>query len=70
VALHGLGLIREAANELDGVPDLLDQARARGTLTYPTVADRAHALAGECYSRLGQPGLARREYDRLAARVR
>jgi hypothetical protein len=70
VALHGLGLIREATNELDGVPDLLDQARARGTLTDPTVADRAHALAGECYSRLGQPGLARREYDRLATRVR
>jgi tetratricopeptide (TPR) repeat protein len=67
VALHGLGRIQEAADELDGVPGLLDQARERGTLTDPTVADRAHALAGECYRRLGQPGPARREYDRLAA---
>jgi hypothetical protein len=67
VALHGLGRIQEAADELDGVPGLLDQARERGTLTDPTVADRAHTLAGECYRRLGQPGQARREYDRLAA---
>jgi hypothetical protein len=67
VALHSLGWIQEAADELDGVPDLLDQARERGTLTDLTVADRAHALAGECYRRLGAAGLARREYDRLAA---
>ena len=70
VALHGLGRIQEAADQLDGVTDLLDQARDRGTLSDPTVADRAHALAGECYWRLGQPGLARREYARLAATTR